>query len=100
MVMKPSMRSYAPGTLDMIDVRDSVLRFGVSATLWKGSSGGPCVLLSGTGAGTIIGLGKKNSSLPGRKLIYITVQGYELLRDPYNIVNGLPNGLKDFIKRS
>jgi hypothetical protein len=94
------MRSFAPGTLDKIDSRGNVTRFGVSASLWKGSSGGPCVLLSGTEAGKIIGLGKKISSLPGRKLIYITVRGYELLQDPHNIVNGLPNGLKELIKRS
>jgi hypothetical protein len=70
MVTKPSMKSFAPGTLDKIEGRGNIVRFGVSASLWKGSSGGPCVLLSGIGAGKIIGLGKKFSSLPGRKLIY------------------------------
>jgi hypothetical protein len=92
------MKSFAPGTLDKIEARSNIVRFGVSASLWKGSSGGPCMLLAGIGAGTIIGLGKKISSLPGRKLIYITVRGYELLSDPYNVVNGFPDGLKEFIK--
>lgn len=32
--------------------------YGVSATLWKGSSGGPCIILEGPEAGRIIGLGK------------------------------------------
>ena len=96
------MRGFAPGTLDKIEARGNDIRLGVSASLWKGSSGGPCVLLSGIGAGKIIGLGKKISSLAGQKLIYITatLQGYELLPDPYNVVNGFPSGLKELIKRS
>lgn len=97
-VTKPSMKSFAPGTLDRIEARSNIVRLGVSSSLWKGSSGGPCILLTGIEAGAIIGLGKNISSFPGRKLTYITVRGYELLSDPYNIVNGFPSGLKEFIK--
>ena len=51
------MKSFAPGTLDMANATGDFTRFGVSSSLWKGSSGGPCVLLDGNEAGGIIGLG-------------------------------------------
>ena len=55
------MKSFAPGTLDQADANEQRTNFGVSASLWKGSSGGPCVLLDGFEAGGIIGLGKNDS---------------------------------------
>ena len=65
---KPRMKIFAPGTLDKAEVtlgtlnsegQDEHTRFGVSCSLWKGSSGGPCVLLDGAGSGGIIGLGTR-----------------------------------------
>lgn len=55
--IKPQMRIFAPGTLDKTTAEDEWAIFGVSCSLWKGSSGGPCVLLDGPEAGAIIGLG-------------------------------------------
>ncbi|KAL9099348.1 MAG: hypothetical protein Q9163_005139 [Psora crenata] len=82
LVTKPQMKSFAPGTLDQADANDKRTILGVSASLWKGSSGGPCVLLDGSGAGAVIGL----------------VRGYDVVSDPYNLVNGFPVGLKAAIK--
>lgn len=56
---KSQMKSFAPGTLDNARINDGLLLYGVSASLWKGSSGGPCVLLDGSENGRIIGLGEK-----------------------------------------
>lgn len=56
--IKPQLRCFAPGTLDQAAAEDERAIFGVSCSLWKGSSGGPCVLLDGPNAGAIIGLGK------------------------------------------
>ena len=64
-VTKPQMKSFAPGTLDKAEANDQRTVFGVSASLWKGSSGGPCVLLDGFEGGAIIGLGKNVSSFQG-----------------------------------
>ena len=57
------MKSFAPGTLDKGNANANRTLFGVSASLWKGSSGGPCVMLDGATPGAIIGLGE-NSFLP------------------------------------
>ncbi len=92
------MKSFAPGTLDCAEARDETILLGVSASLWKGSSGGPCILLDGEEGGAIIGLGKNISSFLSWKLTYIKVRGYELLSDPYNLVNGFPAGLKAALK--
>jgi len=62
------MKSFAPGTLDKADANDKRTVFGVSTSLWKGSSGGPCVLLDGLEGGAIIGLGKNVSWFSSRKL--------------------------------
>ncbi|KAL8916219.1 MAG: hypothetical protein Q9172_006399 [Xanthocarpia lactea] len=59
-VMKPEMMSFCPGHLDSGDTNEARMILGVSCTLWKGSSGGPCVLLDGAGAGRIIGLASEN----------------------------------------
>lgn len=56
--IKPHMRIFAPGTLDKATGSDEQVIFGVSCSLWKRSSGGPCILLDGPEAGAIIGLGK------------------------------------------
>lgn len=57
-VTKPGFRSFAPGSLDKAEISGRGPTFGVSSTLWKGSSGGPCFFLDGKLAGVIIGLGK------------------------------------------
>jgi hypothetical protein len=57
-IIKPAMKSFAPGTVDRVDEGVNVIMYGVSASLWKGSSGGPCVQLEGGSAGAIFGLGK------------------------------------------
>ena len=96
------MRSCAPGTLDLADSNEKRTIFGVSSTLWKGSSGGPCLVLNGPSAGAIIGLGKHPSLLKIDKLAssapanchIMSVRGYETFTDPYNLVGGFPNGLK------
>lgn len=59
-VTKPQMKNFAPGTLDKEHANDERTVFEVSASLWKGSSGGPCVLLDGIEGGAIIGLGKES----------------------------------------
>ncbi|KAL8918898.1 MAG: hypothetical protein Q9208_007079 [Pyrenodesmia sp. 3 TL-2023] len=56
-VVKAESRCFAPGTLDVADADPSQILYGVSSTLWKGSSGGPCVILSGDEGGRILGLG-------------------------------------------
>lgn len=56
-LMKPQMRGLAPGTLDKGDTNEKRTIFGASSSLWKGSSGGPCVLLDEFEGGFIIGLG-------------------------------------------
>lgn len=58
-VTKPDSKSFAPGTIDHAEVQTNAVRFGISASIWKGSSGGPCFLLDGPMAGAIIGTGKK-----------------------------------------
>ena len=82
-VTKPQMKVFAPGTLDKADANDKRTTFGVSTSLSKSSSGGPCVLLNEIGGGAIIGL----------------VRGYELLSDPYNLIDGFPVGLKAALKQ-
>ncbi|KAL8914845.1 MAG: hypothetical protein Q9171_000681 [Xanthocarpia ochracea] len=62
-VTKPEMMSFCPGHLDSGDTNEARMILGVSCTLWKGSSGGPCVLLDGLGAGRIIGLGMRAARL-------------------------------------
>lgn len=57
-VTKPGMKSYASGTLDLGLATEISTRLGVSCSLWKGSSGGPCVVLDGASSGGIVGLGK------------------------------------------
>ena len=57
-VIKPDFRNFAPGTLDSGYAEELRSAMGVSCSLWKGSSGGPCILLEGQYAGAIIGLGK------------------------------------------
>ena len=52
------MKSFSPGTIDKGEARPTMVKLGVSASVWKGGSGGPCVLLDGIEAGKIIGLGK------------------------------------------
>ncbi|MCJ1464633.1 hypothetical protein MMC07_003246 [Pseudocyphellaria aurata] len=84
LVTKPQMRSFAPGTLDLADATEKKTVFGVSSSLWNGSSGGPCVMLDGSEGGAIIGL----------------VRGYDLFSDPYNLITGFPVGLKEVIKQS
>lgn len=60
-IIKPETKYVAHGSVDRVDVGvDSVL-FGVSASTWKGSSGGPCVITEGPLTGAIIGLGKNLS---------------------------------------
>lgn len=61
-VTKPDYKSFAPGTIDFADAKSKAFRYGISASLWKGSSGGPCFLLDGPLAGAIIGTGKKSIS--------------------------------------
>ena len=57
-VTKPDLKSFAPGTIDVADATTNAFRYGISASLWKGSSGGPCLILEGPLAGAIIGTGK------------------------------------------
>jgi hypothetical protein len=52
-IIKPAMKSFAPGTVDRADGGVDV-----SASVWKGSSGGPCVQLEGGSAGAIFDLDK------------------------------------------
>ena len=95
------MRCCAPGTLDRANYKEETI-FGVSSTLWKGSSGGPCVILDGPSAGAIIGLGKHPPLLKMDELASsasancqpVSVRGYETFTDPYNLVAGFPNDLK------
>ena len=77
MVTKPQMKSFAPGTLDKADANTERTVFGVSSSLWKGSSGGPCILLDGPKAGAIIGIGKTFFSFTNLKLAWSD------LADPY-----------------
>jgi hypothetical protein len=60
-VTKPDFKSFAPGTIDFADAKSNAFRYGISASVWKGSSGGPCFLLDGPLAGAIIGTGKKSA---------------------------------------
>lgn len=62
-ITKPGLKSFAPGTVDYANGHDKDIRYGVSASVWKGSSGGPCIILEGPLAGAIIGTGKKFSRL-------------------------------------
>ena len=57
-VTRPGLKSLAPGTLDNAVAINNCVKLGVSCSLWKGSSGGPCFLLNEVGAGAIIGHGK------------------------------------------
>lgn len=57
LVLKPQMKTFAPGTLDKANANAESAIFGVSSSLWKGSSGGACVLIDGIKGGSIIGLG-------------------------------------------
>ena len=57
-VTKAALKSFAPGTLDALRADEKSVLMGVSSSLWKGSSGGPCVILEGPLAGAIIGTGK------------------------------------------
>jgi hypothetical protein len=58
-ITKPEFKSLASGTIDHADAQTNTFKYGISASLWKGSSGGPCFLLEGAMAGAIIGTGKK-----------------------------------------
>jgi hypothetical protein len=60
-ITKPGLKSFAPGTIDFADAKSNAFRYGISASLWKGSSGGPCFLLDGPLPGAIIGTGKKSA---------------------------------------
>lgn len=106
--VKAEARCIAPGTLDKAEANADHILYGISSTLWKGSSGGPCVVLDGNKAGRIVGLGKSYASLYTLRSLLIvrflvTVQGHNDFADPYNIINGMPNGLvltlKDIINR-
>ena len=57
-VTKPGLKSCALGLLVYAASDAKCMRFGVTASLWKGASGGPCVLLEGPTAGAIVGMGK------------------------------------------
>ena len=46
--------------MDYANEHDKVVKYGVSGSVWKGSSGGPCVILEGPLAGAIIGTGEKS----------------------------------------
>ena len=81
-ITKPGFRSVAPGNFDFAHATEGGIYYGVSASLWKGSGGGPCILLDGPNAGKIIGL----------------VRGFETLVAPYNLVNGFPSDMKQVIK--
>ncbi|CAO1605460.1 hypothetical protein XANCAGTX0491_008978 [Xanthoria calcicola] len=80
--IKAGTRSMAAGTLDHAAIYQEHIYYGVSSSLWRGSSGGPCVIMEGEHAGRIIGL----------------VQGQNALADPYNMINGIPTGLVKHIK--
>ena len=80
--LKPGMKTMAPGTWDHAEAGPDRTRLGVSCSLWKGTSGGPCVLLDGLKGGGIIGL----------------VQGHEQLSDPFNVIMAFPPGLVKYIK--
>lgn len=58
-VVKAEARCFSPGLLDEAEFNDKNVLYGVSASLWKGNSGGPCIVLDGNEAGGILGLGKK-----------------------------------------
>lgn len=95
------MRSFAPGTLDKAIPGGQCTAFGVSSTVWKGASGGPCVLLDGPTSGKIIGLSRylplAFSLMPhfqNRLAKMFTVEDPQLKSDPYNLVKGFPTGLK------
>ena len=60
--MKPGLKSLAPGTIDNASGSEESVKIGVSCTLWKGTSGGPCILLDGHEAGAIIGHGEIDNS--------------------------------------
>lgn len=75
MVTKPSMKSFAPGTLDFAAANGESMIWGVSASLWKGSSGGPCIVLDGEKAGGIIGLGKSIILIPEFRSLHISKYG-------------------------
>lgn len=68
-IAKPGMKSFAPGTVDYANGASKVIRYGVSASVWKGSSGGPCIILEGPSAGAIIGTGKRISPYPPKRKI-------------------------------
>ncbi|KAL8884202.1 MAG: hypothetical protein Q9215_007695 [Flavoplaca cf. flavocitrina] len=56
-VAHPNQKTYSQGELDHVDAHDERITFGVSCSVWKGASGGPCVVLDGTAAGCVLGLG-------------------------------------------
>ena len=62
-ITKPGLKSFAPETIDHANAEINTFRYGISASVWKGSSGGPCFLLEGPMAGAIIGIGKKISNV-------------------------------------
>lgn len=109
-VAKPGLKSFAPGTVDKADAATNAFRYGVSASLWMGASGGPCFLLEGAMAGAIIGTGKKISISYYLTLLIIesglfsnfhfikTVRGANFFAAPYNSINGFPTGLRDAIR--
>ncbi|KAL8994378.1 MAG: hypothetical protein Q9169_005642 [Polycauliona sp. 2 TL-2023] len=103
-LVKPESRCMMPGTLDAARVHAEHVVFGVSASLWQGSSGGPCVVLVGKNAGRIVGLGMKTPVFTCRRLTdWLTVcsQGHDACEEPYNIITGFPNGfvsrVRDFM---
>ncbi len=59
---------FAPGTLHKATAEDEWAISGVSCTLWKGFSRGPCVLLDGR---AIIGLGMEFPSFQSRLLAWL-----------------------------
>lgn len=59
---KPGLKNFMPGIVDDAMKVGQAYRFGVSASVWKGSSGDPCVLLEGPKGGAIIGTGKSFQS--------------------------------------
>ena len=81
-VIKPAMKIFAPGTLDRAEKLPSTIRYGISASVWKGANGGPCIILEGAMAGAFIGI----------------VRRADLSLNPYNLVNGFPTGIRDAIK--
>lgn len=100
-VAKPTTRTFAPGTLDKADAHNERVTFGVSCSVWKGSSGGPCVVMDGDAAGGIMGLGTIRFcvlDVSDRVPLTSLVRGHEVVEGPYNAVNGFPLGLKNIIK--